>query len=316
MNRVGAGGTGESVWLAWFLHSVLSAWAPIADARGEPARAEAWRTHAATLSAACARAGWDGNWYRRAYFDDGTPLGSAANEACRIDSIAQSWSVLSGGADRDHARQAMASLDQHLVRRDDRLILLLTPPFDHTTLEPGYIKGYVPGVRENGGEYTHAAAWVVLAFAALGDGDKAGELFSMLNPITHAATPAAVRLYKVEPYVIASDVYGAPPHVGRGGWTWYTGAAGWMYRAGLEGLLGFRLRGTQLMLDPCIPSPWPGLSISYRYRATRYEITIDNPSHVCRGVSLLELDGALRDDRSGIPLVDDHAVHRVRVVLG
>ena len=316
MNRVGAGGTGESVWLAWFLHSVLSAWAPIADARGEPARAEAWRTHAATLSAACARAGWDGNWYRRAYFDDGTPLGSAANEECMIDSIAQSWSVLSGGADRDHARQAMASLDQHLVRRDDRLILLLTPPFDHTTLEPGYIKGYVPGVRENGGEYTHAAAWVVLAFAALGDGDKAGELFSMLNPITHAATPAAVRLYKVEPYVIAGDVYGAPPHVGRGGWTWYTGAAGWVYRAGLEGLLGFRVRGTQLMLDPCIPSPWPGFSITYRYRATHYEITIENPSHRCGGVSLLELDGAVRDDRSGIPLVDDHGVHRVRVVLG
>ena len=195
------------------------------------------------------------------------------------------------------------------------MVLLLTPPFDITRLEPGYIKGYVPGVRENGGQYTHAGAWVVMAHAALGDGDKAAELLSMLNPITHTATPGGVQQYKVEPYVIAGDVYSQAPHVGRGGWTWYTGSAGWLYRAGLEGVLGFRVQGQRLALDPCIPTQWKSFEISFRYRSSQYEIVVENPRNVSRGVSLIELDGIGLEDRSGISLVDDHTTHHVRVVL-
>jgi cyclic beta-1,2-glucan synthetase len=262
------------------------------------------------------RDGWDGAWYRRAYFDDGTPLGSAANDACAIDSIAQSWSVISGVADPARARRAMASLYQRLVRQGDRLTLLLDPPFDHTRLEPGYIKGYVPGVRENGGQYTHAAAWAAIAFAALGDGDTAAELLAMLNPISHAATPAGVEQYKVEPYVVPGDVYSQVPHVGRGGWTWYTGAAGWLYRAGVEWLLGVRVKDARLVLDPCIPTHWPGFTMTFRYRSTQYEIVVENPDGVNRGAVILELDGEELDDRSGIPLEDDQLTHQVRLVLG
>ncbi|MEX2547052.1 MAG: glucoamylase family protein, partial [Chloroflexota bacterium] len=258
MNRVGHEGRGESVWLGWFLHTVLAAFAPIAEARGERPRGERWRAHMKALRRALERHGWDGDWYRRAFFDDGTPLGSAMNAECRIDSIAQSWSVLSGAANPPHAERAMAAVEEYLVRRDDSVIPLFTPPFDHSDVDPGYVKGYLPGIRENGGQYTHGAIWSVLAFAALGDGDKAAELFSMLNPINHASTRAGVQRYKVEPYVMAADVYSEPPHVGRGGWTWYTGAAGWMYQAGVEWILGFRLRGTTLLLDPCIPRAWPG----------------------------------------------------------
>jgi cyclic beta-1,2-glucan synthetase len=210
----------------------------------------------------------------------------------------------------------MAALDERLVRRNDGLILLLAPPFDKTQREPGYIKGYVPGVRENGGQYTHAAAWAVIAFAALGDGDKTAELLAMLNPISHGATPSAVRQYKVEPYVVAADVYSEAPHAGRGGWTWYTGSAGWLYRAGIESLLGFRVKGERLELDPCIPRAWPGFSIVFRHCSTRYEIVVENPRGVCRGVALLELDGAAQSDRAGITLADDQKPHRVRAVLG
>jgi cyclic beta-1,2-glucan synthetase len=316
MNRVGFQGKGESVWLAWFLHAVLATWAPVAAARGETKRAETWAGHATTIKEAVEREAWDGSWYRRAYFDDGTPLGIAGSDACAIDSIAQSWSVISGAGDPDRARRAMASVDQYLVRRNDDVILLLTPPFDHTALEPGYIKGYVPGVRENGAQYTHAAAWVVIAFAALGDGDKAGELLAMLNPITHATTPHDVQRYRVEPYVAVADIYSAAPHVGRGGWTWYTGSAGWLYRAGIEWVLGVRVQGTRLVLNPCIPSGWPGFTLTFRYRSARYDIVVENPSGVCRGVALLELDGVALDDRTGIPLADDQKIHRVRVVLG
>jgi cyclic beta-1,2-glucan synthetase len=316
MNRVGAGGKGESVWLAWFLHTVLVTWVPLAMARNEHARADAWSAHAIALKEAIEREAWDGEWYRRAYFDDGTPLGSAGNDACAIDSIAQSWSVMSGAASPDRARRAMASLYQRLVRRQDRLILLLTPPFDHTHLEPGYIKGYVPGVRENGGQYTHAAAWAAVAFAALGDGDKAAELLSMLNPVSHAATPAGMAQYKVEPYVVAGDVYSQAPHVGRGGWTWYTGAAGWVYRAGVEWLLGIRVKGTRLMLDPCIPAQWTGFTVTFRHRSARYDIVVENPDGVSRGTAILELDGVELDDRSGVPLEDDQQTHQVRLVLG
>ncbi|HMU61460.1 MAG TPA: glucoamylase family protein [Gemmatimonadales bacterium] len=316
MNRVGAGGKGESVWLAWFLASVLRTSIPLARARNESARVEAWTQRLASLTEAVRDAGWDGEWFRRAYFDDGTPLGSRTNGECRIDSIAQSWSVLSGVADVEQARQAMASLDHLLVRRKDRILPLLEPPFDDGPLEPGYIKGYLPGVRENGGQYTHAAAWAVIAFAMQGDGDKAAELLAMLNPINHTGTPAGVERYQVEPYVLAGDVYAKAPHVGRGGWTWYSGSAGWTYRAAVEWLLGFRLRGDRLLIDPCIPAAWPGYSMTYRRGTTRYEIVVENPRGTGRGVSALELDGVALDVQEGMPLVDDHHRHQVRVVLG
>jgi cyclic beta-1,2-glucan synthetase len=316
MNQVGVGGKGESVWLGWFLHLILRAWATLADARGQGERATAWRRHVDVLGDALDKESWDGDWYRRAYFDDGTPLGSAVNDACRIDSIAQSWSVISGAAEPARARQAMASVDEYLVRRRDGLVLLLAPPFDRTSLEPGYIKGYVPGVRENGGQYTHAATWAVIAFATLGDGDKAAELFSILNPIRRTSTRAGVKRYRVEPYVMAGDVYAEHPHVGRGGWTWYTGSAGWMYRAGLEWILGFRLRGTHLVVDPCIPREWPGFTIAFRYHSARYDIVVENPKGVSRGVSSVDVDGVPLRDHEGIQLADDQKTHRVRIVLG
>ena len=316
MNRVGQNGKGESVWLGWFLHTVLWEFAKIADARGEQKRAETWRLHVSALKAALERDGWDGEWYRRAYFDDGTPIGSAKNAECRIDSIAQSWGVISGGAERGRGARAMRAVDQELVRRPEGLILLLAPPFDHTPLDPGYIKGYVPGIRENGGQYTHAAVWTVLAFAALGDGDKAGELFKIINPIHRTTSRSGVQRYKVEPYVLAGDVYAEAPHVGRGGWTWYTGSAGWLYRAGIEWILGIRLRGTTLSIDPCIPRSWPGYSVSFRYQSTSYRISVENPRSVCRGVARVELDGKPLSKSSNIPLVNDGNEHQVLVILG
>jgi cyclic beta-1,2-glucan synthetase len=316
MNRVGEDGRGESTWLGWFLHVGLSKFAPLAEARGEQVRAASWRAHASNLHDSLGEHGWDGDWYRRGYFDDGTPLGSATNSECRIDSIAQTWGVISGAADPDRAARAMAALDRHLVRRDDGLVLLLTPPFDRTVPDPGYIQAYPAGIRENGGQYTHAAAWSVIAFAMLGDGDKAFEIFSILNPVNRALTPAAVQRYKVEPYVVAADVYSEPPHVGRGGWTWYTGSAAWMYRAGLEWLLGCRVRGGSLYIDPCIPKHWPGFQVSLRFGATRYEVAVENPGGVNRGLASLQLDGeALPPGEGRIPLVDDGRTHRVRAVL-
>jgi cyclic beta-1,2-glucan synthetase len=316
MNEVGAEGKGESVWLGWFLHAVLSEWAKLADARGEGKRAERWRRYVSELKESLEHEAWDGEWYRRAYFDDGTPLGAAVNDACRIDSIAQSWSVISAAADPARRERAMAAVDEHLVRRADGVVLVFTPPFDDTSLEPGYIKGYLPGVRENGGQYTHAAIWSAIAFAALGDGDKAAELFAMLNPINHASTEAGVQRYKVEPYVVAADVYAEPPHVGRGGWTWYTGSAGWMYRAGLESILGFRLRGARLVVDPCIPRAWHGFEMVFRHRSARYDILVENPQGVSRGVSSVEVDGVALDGDLSIMLADDEKTHRVRIVLG
>jgi cyclic beta-1,2-glucan synthetase len=317
MNRVGQEGKGESVWLGWFLHTVLWEWARLADTRGEGQRAEVWRLHVSALKAALEREAWDGEWYRRAYFDDGTPLGSTTNTECRIDSIAQSWGVISGAADPTRGARAMAAVEEYLVRRNDGLVLLFTPPFDSADLDPGYIKGYLPGVRENGGQYTHAAIWSVLAFAALGDGDKAGELFALLNPINHASTRAGVYRYKVEPYVVAADIYAEAPHVGRGGWTWYTGSAGWMYRAGIESILGCRLRGTLLHLDPCIPRAWQGFAITLRYHSSRYHIMVENPHGVARGVASVTLDGVpLAGGGVSILLADDSATHQVRVVLG
>jgi len=317
MNRVGHEGRGESVWLGWFLHATLWEFARVAEARGEGGRADTWRTHVHALKASLEAHAWDGDWYRRAYFDDGTPLGSVANPECRIDSIAQSWGVISGAAEPARAARAMAAVEEYLVRRDQELILLFTPPFDRAPLDPGYIKGYPPGIRENGGQYTHAAIWAVMAFAALGDGDKANELFSILNPINRTSTRAGVHRYKVEPYVAVADVYAEYPHVGRGGWSWYTGSAGWMYRAGLEWLLGFRLRGAVLHLDPCIPRAWRRFDITFRYHASRYEIEVLNPNGATRGIATIEVDGIPQSVAGGsVPLTNDGATHRVRVVLG
>jgi cyclic beta-1,2-glucan synthetase len=317
MDRVGEGGKGESVWLGWFLHAALATFARIAERRDEAARAQDWLEHAAALKNALEQQGWDGDWYRRAYFDDGTPLGSVSNSECRIDSIAQSWAAISGAAEPVRAERAMAAVDKYLVRRDDQLALLFTPPFEHAVPDPGYIKGYPAGIRENGGQYTHAAVWSAFAFAKLGDGDKAFELLSMLNPINHTNNQNGVHRYKVEPYVVSADVYSMPPHVGRGGWTWYTGSAGWMYRVALERILGFRLQGTNLMLDPCIPKAWPGYEISFHHGSARYDISVENPLGVCRGILAIKLDGKMLSKKSSlIPLTDDGEDHRVQVVLG
>jgi len=316
MNLVGAGGKGESVWLGWFLHLVLSEFARVADSRGERKRSENWRLHVTALKAALEQQGWDGDWYLRAYFDDGTPLGSANNDECKIDSIAQTWSVISGAADPGRSERAMSAVHQQLVRPGEGLILLLAPPFDHSALNPGYIKGYVPGIRENGGQYTHAAAWTVLALASLGDGDRAGEAFRMLNPINHTRTRSDVQKYKAEPYVLAGDVYSQAPHVGRGGWTWYTGSAGWLYRVALEAILGFRLRGIMLSIDPCIPRNWSNFSITFRYHSTLYKIRVENPSSVMRGVALMHIDGKLVPGKTDIALTDDGAEHKILVVMG
>jgi cyclic beta-1,2-glucan synthetase len=316
MNRVGEGGKGESVWLGWFLHTVLWEFAKFADARGEQQRAETWRIHVSGLKAALEREGWDGEWYRRAYFDDGTPLGSASNEECKIDAIAQSWGIISGAAERGRSVRAMAAVDQLLVRRPEGVVLLLTPPFDHTPRDPGYIKGYLPGIRENGGQYTHASTWTMIAFAALGDGDKASEMFRFLNPINRTNSRVRVQRYKAEPYVIAGDVYAENPHLGRAGWTWYSGSAGWMYRAGVEWILGLRVRGMMLSIDPCIPRNWPSYSMQFRYHSSTYKIVVENPSSVSKGVALMELDGKILAGAANIPLVDDGKTHEVRVVLG
>jgi cyclic beta-1,2-glucan synthetase len=317
MNRVGAAGRGESVWLGWFLHAALLKFAPIAERRGQSAAAAVWRKHAFALQQAIEREAWDGDWYRRGYFDDGTPLGSVASDECRIDSIAQSWAVISGAAERERAVRAMSAVDSQLVSRSDGLVKLFTPAFDRTRHDPGYIKAYPPGIRENGGQYTHAAMWSTLAFALLGDGDRAGELFSILNPINHASTRAAIHRYKVEPYVVCADVYSSPELVGRGGWTWYTGSAGWMYRTAVEGILGIHLRGGILSINPCIPRGWPGFEITYKHGSSRYRIAVENPRGVSTGVSRATLDGR---EMSGTPceitLVDDGTYHYGRITLG
>jgi cyclic beta-1,2-glucan synthetase len=317
MNRVGERGDGESVWLGWFLHAALVAFVPIAEKRRERRRAARWSAHAAALQASLEHEAWDGEWYRRAFFDNGEPLGASAGDECRIDSIAQSWATLSGGAGRERAAQAMNAVERELIRRDEGLALLFAPPFDKTALDPGYIKGYPPGIRENGGQYTHAALWSVMAFAALGEGDKAADLFSLLNPINHARTRSDVHRYKVEPYVVAADIYSSAPHIGRGGWTWYTGSAGWMQRAGVESILGLRIHGDFLHLDPCIPKNWASFEMAARRESARYEITVQNPAGVSRGVCFAEMDGVEIMERPlRVRIVDDGAVHRVLVKLG
>jgi cyclic beta-1,2-glucan synthetase len=309
MNRVGIEGKGESVWLAWFIITTLRKFAAHAEQKGDLAVRDELMTKADEYTEAVEGTAWDGEWYRRAYFDDGSPLGSRTSDECKIDSIAQSWSVISGAAQPERSRTAMQSLNKHLVREDARLIMLLTPPFDKTTHDPGYIQGYLPGVRENGAQYTHAALWAVLATALQGDGDRALELFQMLNPITHSDTPAAVDIYKVEPYVVAADVYTAKGHLGRGGWTWYTGSASWMYRTALEAILGFHQRGELLHIEPCIPASWKEFTVEYRFKSSTYVIRVENPDGLQRGLTELTVDG--RRVEKAVSLADDGKTHNV-----
>ena len=311
MNLVGEHGKGESVWLGFFLYEVLMRFTGVARTRGDISFAERCEQEAAGLIRNIEAHGWDGEWYRRAYFDDGSPLGSAANPECRIDSIAQSWSVLSGAGDAGRSRMAMAAVDQSLVRRDHGLIQLLNPPFDKSDLNPGYIKGYVPGVRENGGQYTHAAIWAAMAFAHLEESQRAWELFAMINPVNHAKSPEDVTIYKAEPYVVSADVYAVSPHTGRGGWTWYTGSAAWMYRLIVESLLGLRLKKDKLRFAPCLPLDWKGFKVHYRYRETVYHIAVLQTSDENVQMRVI-VDGVEQQDKT-IPLVDDHREHSVEV---
>jgi cellobiose phosphorylase len=305
MNKVGADGVGESVWLGWFLYSTLTSFAKIC---GEDQAVE-YRKQAEALRAALEASAWDGNWYRRAYYDDGKPLGSIENNECQIDSISQSWSVISSAADPERAATAMDSLYQRLISRDDGLLLLLTPPFDRTAHDPGYIKGYLPGIRENGGQYTHAAMWTIWAFAELGQGDRAAELFKLVNPIYHADTPEKIARYKVEPYVVAADIYSAPRHIGRGGWTWYTGSASWMLRLGVEKILGLQREGNRLTIKPCIPKEWREYTIHYRFGNASYHIHVGNLQNTNDNKIKLP------DEALSFELEDDGREHNIHVKL-
>lgn len=310
MNLVGAEGQGESVWLAFFLCDVLTQFTTVAQQRGDAAFALRCQDEAARLREAIEQSAWDGAWYQRGWFDNGAPLGTSGNAECRIDSIAQSWAVLSGAADAQHARQAMDAVDTQLVQRDAALVQLLDPPFNHSDPSPGYIQGYVPGVRENGGQYTHAAVWAGMAFAALGDAKRAWELCNMLNPIHHTDSAQALAVYQTEPYVMASDVYALPPHTGRGGWTWYTGSAGWMLRFMLESLLGLRVQANTLRITPCLPAHWESFQMNYRHHSTLYRIQVEQTFKPAGGPKVT-LDGTPLSGPE-IPLVDDgreHAVH-------
>jgi cellobiose phosphorylase len=313
MNMVGGRGKGESVWLGFFLYEVLMQFTKVARMRNDLAFVKSCQREAAQLRQNLEQDGWDGGWYRRAYFDGGSPLGSANNPECQIDSIAQSWSVLSGAGDAGRSRLAMEAVDKRLVRRDHGLIQLLDPPFDKSDLNPGYIKGYVPGVRENGGQYTHAAIWTVMAFARLKDRERSWDLMTMINPVNHASSPEAIATYKVEPYVVAADVYALSPHTGRGGWTWYTGSAGWMYRLIVESLLGLRLEANRLLFDPCLPADWKGFKVHYRYRESVYHIEVLQ-THDVNGEMRVIVDGVEQQDKD-ISLIDDHQEHLVEVTI-
>ena len=311
MNLVGEHGKGESVWLGFFLYEVLTQFMEVARGRGDLPFAEHCQRESSQLRRNLEQNGWDGEWYRRAYFDDGSPLGSAVNLECQIDSIAQSWAVLSGAGDHERSAMGMEAVYARLVRRGPRLIQLLDPPFDKSAINPGYIKGYVPGVRENGGQYTHAAVWAAMAFARLGDRRRAWELFAMINPVNHARSTGETATYKVEPYVVAADVYAAGSHTGRGGWTWYTGSAAWMYRLIVESLLGLRLEVDRLRFAPCLPADWQGFKMNYRHRGTVYHIDVlQTPAG--SGEMSVSVDGNEQFDRV-IPLVDDHKEHWVEV---
>ena len=314
MNMVGNQGKGESVWLGFFLYDVLMQFIRIARIHDDLPFVERCQNEATTLRQNIEKNGWDGEWYLRAYFDDGLPLGSASNPECQIDSIAQSWSVLSGAGNANRSRMAMEAVDNRLVRWKDALIQLLNPPFDKSNLNPGYIKGYVPGVRENGGQYTHAAIWVAMAFAKLGNHRQTWKLLTMINPINHGGSQDSVTTYKVEPYVIAADVYALSPHIGQGGWTWYTGSAGWMYQLIMESLLGLRLEIDKLHLKPCLPADWETFKIHYRYRETIYHITIIQIHDSNRDIRIIADGVELHDE--AIPLIDDRKEHSVEVRIG
>jgi cyclic beta-1,2-glucan synthetase len=314
MNRVGRAGVGESIWLGWFLARTLKDFVAVANLRGDQARADRCRADAQRVIQAVEAHGWDGDWYRRAYYDDGTPIGSHQNQDCRIDAIAQSWSVIAGG-DATRARRALESSISELVLEDERLMRLLTPPFTHLEHDPGYIRSYPDGVRENGGQYTHGVLWTVQALCLLGEGERAHHLFSLLNPISHALTPQDVKRYRVEPYVLAADVYASPEHLGRGGWTWYTGSASWMYRIAVEHILGLQRQGSSLQVSPCVPPGWAQFEVTYRYGESELLLAFENPNGVPTGVRRIELDGRELTG-NGVPLVDDGKRHRVRVVMG
>ncbi|MBP7252904.1 MAG: hypothetical protein KBA75_05400 [Alphaproteobacteria bacterium] len=314
MNRVGWQGQGESVWLSWFLITTIKHFAPLARELA-PERTIRWQEHCVQLAEALEKNAWDGEWYRRGYYDDGTPLGSSTSDECRIDAIAQSWAVISGAAQPERAAHAMLSVEHYLHKQRDGIALLFTPPFNQTPNDPGYIKGYPPGLRENGGQYTHAALWSVVALAMTQQTEKAFALFSMLNPIQHAKSRIAAFRYKVEPYVVAADIYSNLQHLGRGGWTWYTGSAGWMYRTGIDSILGLRVQGDGLRLEPCIPQNWPGFELSYRYKSTRYWIKVRNLSGKGHTVTACEMDGQPLPSDALIHLQDDGAEHSITVVL-
>jgi cellobiose phosphorylase len=313
MNMVGNQGKGESVWLGFFLYEVLMQFIRIARIHDDLPFVERCQNEADILRQNIEKSGWDGEWYLRAYFDDGLPLGSATNPECQIDSITQSWSVLSGAGNVNRSRIAMKAVDNRLVKWKDALIQLLDPPFDKSNLNPGYIKGYVPGVRENGGQYTHAAIWVAMAFARLGDYPHAWKLLTLINPVNHGGSQDSVATYKVEPYVVAADVYALSPHIGRGGWTWYTGSAGWMYRLIIESLLGLSLETDKLHIEPCLPEDWDMLKVNYRYRETIYHITIMQ-MHDNNGDVRMIVDGVELHDEA-ITLIDDRKEHSVEVRL-
>jgi cyclic beta-1,2-glucan synthetase len=311
MDMVGKDGKGESIWLGFFLYAVLIDFADIAQKRSDSTFAEKCRKEAKQLQTNIEQNGWDGNWYRRAYFDDGTPLGSAVNSECQIDSIAQSWSVLSGAGNSTHTKIALESADKRLVRTDSKLIQLLDPPFDTSELDPGYIKGYVPGVRENGGQYTHAAIWMIMAYAKLGNAQRAWELLKMINPVNHANSEKKVSVYKVEPYVVAADLYSNSPNSGRGGWTWYTGSSGWMYQLIIEWLLGLKPEGSRLRFAPCVPPDWDSYIIVYWFLNTRYHITMIQQQKKSTEMSI-ELD-EVKQNGNSIELADDGLDHKVTV---
>jgi cyclic beta-1,2-glucan synthetase len=315
LNHVGAGGKGESVWLAWFMVDVLKGMIEMSDRLGRPELSQTYQQTRIALSRCIEQSAWDGEWYIRAIFDNGTPLGSTTNTEARIDSLPQAWAWLSGDADLNRAKQALESAWNHLVREDEGLVLLLEPPFDQMEPSPGYIKGYPPGVRENGGQYTHAALWLAMAMARSGDGDRAAKMLRMLSPIEHARNPEAVWQYGVEPYVVAADVSSLPGRIGHGGWSWYTGSAAWMYRAWVEEILGLKVRGHSLLLDPVIPGWWDGFQIIYRHGEAIYEIQVDNPEHCVKGVSRIEMDGQIVKD-GVIPLEQGLVKHRILVYLG
>jgi len=313
MDRVGSEGKGESVWLGWFLSDTIKRFSEVAQLRKDELLLSRFGLIQATLKESIEKNAWDGEWYRRAYFDDGTPLGSKTNEECKIDSIAQSWAVISGVGDKTRSHQGMREAEKRLVRKQDKIIQLFDPPFDTSDLNPGYIKGYVPGVRENGGQYTHAAIWMIMAFAAMRDKEKMWELLQMINPINHGSTPEGMQTYKVEPYVVAADVYAVSQHSGRGGWTWYTGSAGWLYQLIIDYVIGLKRRGDTLHIDPCLPNEWDKVTIQYRFNTSNYIIEMhQDPSG--RDTIQIVVDGEAIEGNS-IKLVDDGKEHTVSCEL-